>query len=122
MRRLIFAPHLPQKSDPEKPKWYMVDLTFKSRAKHFVPLALLKYIASLPLPTSSDDEEGVPGLVEELSYLGRKDVAAIKGTYHLGAATWVEAELFSRNGPCIARSSERPARVTNGVGCDQPSR
>jgi hypothetical protein len=57
----------------------MVDLTFKSRAKHFVPLALLRYIASVSLPASSEDKDEVPGLVEELSYLSRKGVAAIKG-------------------------------------------
>ncbi|KAJ3528917.1 hypothetical protein NMY22_g9209 [Coprinellus aureogranulatus] len=71
-------PYYDAKSDPENPKWYMVDLTFKARAKHFVPLALLKYIASVSLPSSSNDDQ-VPDLIEELSYLSRKEVAAIKG-------------------------------------------
>ncbi|TEB23753.1 DUF55-domain-containing protein [Coprinellus micaceus] len=72
-------PYYDPKSDSENPKWYMVDLTFKSRAKHFVPLALLRYIASVSLPASSEDKDEVPDLVEELSYLSRKGVAAIKG-------------------------------------------
>jgi hypothetical protein len=44
----------------------MVDLTFTSRATHFVPLTLLRYIASSPPPP-------------ELDYLGNEDVKAIKG-------------------------------------------
>ena len=69
---------LVQKTDQEKPKWFMVDLTFNSRAKNFVPLALLRYISTVSLPSSADDE---PDIIEEISYLGRKGVAAIKGTY-----------------------------------------
>jgi hypothetical protein len=45
----------------------MVDLTFTSRAKHFIPLALLRYISDLnPLP-------------KELAYLGDHGIKAIKG-------------------------------------------
>lgn len=47
----------------------MVDLTFTSRAIHFIPLALLRYIADLP-PQQ---------LPEEIAYLGDHGVKAIKG-------------------------------------------
>ncbi|KAF6749006.1 PUA-like domain-containing protein [Ephemerocybe angulata] len=69
-------PYYDAKSDKTNPKWYMVDLTFTSRAAHFVPLALLRYIASVPLPKSGDT---VPGLIPELSYLPRASVLALQG-------------------------------------------
>lgn len=47
----------------------MVDLTFSSRAKNFVPLALLKFIADLPSNSAPD----------EINYLGEGGVKAIKG-------------------------------------------
>jgi hypothetical protein len=47
----------------------MVDLTFGSRAQHFVPLALLRFIAD---STSPSPPAG-------LEYLGDAGVAAIKG-------------------------------------------
>ena len=56
-----------QKTDKEKPKWYMVDVTFVSRAAHFIPLSLLRNIA-----TSSS----VP---EEVAYIGAEGAQAIKG-------------------------------------------
>lgn len=34
-----------QKTKKDAPTWYMVDVEFKSRAKHFVPLSVLKSIA-----------------------------------------------------------------------------
>ena len=48
----------------------MVDLTFTSRAKHFVPLALLRYISDL-------NPQVLP---EELAYLGDHGIKAIKGS------------------------------------------
>ena len=47
----------------------MVDLAFTMRAKHFIPLALLRYIADSP----SDDPP------EEIQYIGKDGVKAIKG-------------------------------------------
>ena len=58
-----------QKSNSDDPKWFMVDLTFTSRAKHFVPLALLRYISDL------NPQE----LPKELTYLGEHGIKAIKG-------------------------------------------
>ena len=48
----------------------MVDLTFTSRAKHFVPLALLRYISDL-------NPQVLP---EELAYLDDHSIKAIKGS------------------------------------------
>lgn len=47
----------------------MVDLMFTARAKHFIPLALLRYIANL----AKDDPP------EEIKYIGENGVKAIKG-------------------------------------------
>lgn len=47
----------------------MVDLTFRARAAHFVPLALLRRLAALPSSTPPP----------ELKYLGAAGVAAVKG-------------------------------------------
>ena len=52
----------------------MVDLTFTSRAKHFIPLALLRYIADL-------NPQVLP---KELAYLGDHGVKAIKGALVIG--------------------------------------
>ncbi|KAH9833791.1 DUF55-domain-containing protein [Rhodofomes roseus] len=61
-------PYHDQKTDKENPKWYMVDVTFISRATHFVPLALLRNI-------SLASEDDVP---EEVAYIGEDGVKAIK--------------------------------------------
>ena len=47
----------------------MVELTFTSRAVHFVPLALLRYIADLAPQV----------LPEEIAYIGDHGIKAIKG-------------------------------------------
>ncbi|KAJ3889605.1 DUF55-domain-containing protein [Lentinula edodes] len=60
-------PYYDPKSDKSSPKWFMVDLTFKSRAKHFVSLALLKHIS-----------EHASELPEELAYIGSEGAKAIK--------------------------------------------
>ncbi len=57
-----------QKSDKESPKWFMVDVTFKSRAKHFVPLSLMKRIAAFSTSQPSED----------VAYIGEEGVEAIK--------------------------------------------
>lgn len=67
---LIAIRHL-QKTDEEDPKWYMVDLTFNVRAKHFVPLSLLKRIAASP-------SSGPPS---DVGYIGEDGMKAIKGAY-----------------------------------------
>jgi len=59
-------PYYDTKSDKENPKWYMVDVTFVSRASHFIPLALLKHIAN------------ASELPDEISYIGQAGMHAIK--------------------------------------------
>ena len=49
----------------------MVDLTFTSRAIHFIPLALLRYIADL----------SPQQLPKEIAYLGDHGIKAIKGVF-----------------------------------------
>ncbi|TBU28751.1 PUA-like domain-containing protein [Dichomitus squalens] len=60
-------PYYDAKTDKENPKWYMVEVTFGSRAKHFVPLSLLRNIASSSEPP------------EEVAYIGQDGAKAIKG-------------------------------------------
>lgn len=61
---------LGQKTVQEKPKWYMVDVSFRTRLTHFIPLSLLKSMAS-----SSDDDPD-----DALRYIGVDGVKAIKCT------------------------------------------
>jgi len=55
------------KSNPDDPRWFMVDLTFGSRAKHFIPLALLRHIS----------QNGV--LPPEIEYIGEEGFKAVQG-------------------------------------------
>ncbi|KAI3611601.1 thymocyte nuclear protein 1 isoform 1 [Moniliophthora roreri] len=57
------------KSSQSSPKWFMVDLTFSSRAAHFIPLSLLRLVASY---SSGSD------LPESLAYIGEDGARAIK--------------------------------------------
>ncbi|PIL37542.1 hypothetical protein GSI_01236 [Ganoderma sinense ZZ0214-1] len=59
-------PYYDAKTDKDNPKWYMVEVAFGSRVQHFVPLALLRNIAS-----SSE-------LPEEVAYIGEDGAKAIK--------------------------------------------
>ncbi|CDR49767.1 RHTO0S32e00430g1_1 [Rhodotorula toruloides] len=57
-------PYYDPKSDPDKPRWYMVDVEFVSKLPHPVPLSLLQQLSTLsPSPSSSST------LPESLSYL-----------------------------------------------------
>ncbi|KAI0340887.1 DUF55-domain-containing protein [Trametopsis cervina] len=64
----VSHPYYDAKTDKDKPKWYMVELTFKSRAANFVPLSLLRRIAAAP---------GVDGL-SDVSFIGPNGFKAIK--------------------------------------------
>jgi len=59
-------PYFDAKSSSENPKWFMVDLTFVSRAEHFVSLALLRHIADSP------------ALPPEVDYIGDNGFKALK--------------------------------------------
>ncbi|TRM67495.1 PUA-like domain-containing protein [Schizophyllum amplum] len=61
-------PYYDPKTKQDSPKWFMPDVTFVARAKHLVPLALLRNIAS----SGDADAAGVP-------YIGLEGVEAIKG-------------------------------------------
>ncbi|KAJ7485287.1 PUA-like domain-containing protein [Mycena latifolia] len=60
-------PYYDPKTKQDDPKWFMVDLAFAERAKHFVSLALLRFIADAAEPPAG------------LEYLGAEGIAAIKG-------------------------------------------
>lgn len=75
-----------KKTDPDNPKWYMVDVTFKSRAKHYVPLPLLRHIAVSP------------DLSKDMSYIGTDAIAVIKGQLNLFSPKLI-LTLATRNGP-----------------------
>ncbi|THH13287.1 hypothetical protein EW146_g6920, partial [Bondarzewia mesenterica] len=62
-------PYFDPKTDKDKPKWFMVDVTFVARATHFVPLSLLRQIASLAESEPPD----------EVGYIGSEGVEAVKG-------------------------------------------
>ncbi|KAF8740145.1 hypothetical protein AX14_008557 [Amanita brunnescens Koide BX004] len=78
-------PYYDPKTDKDNPRWFMVDLTFKSRAKHLVPLALLKQIAEAPLDQISED----------ISYIGTHGAKAIR-----------EMDLVTRGRLSVQRVSE----------------
>ncbi|EIW76204.1 DUF55-domain-containing protein [Coniophora puteana RWD-64-598 SS2] len=62
-------PYFDPKTKQDAPKWHMVDVAFKSRAAHFVPLALLRRIA----------DSTSPSLPAGIEYLSHDNVQAIKG-------------------------------------------
>ncbi|KAJ3559905.1 hypothetical protein NM688_g55 [Phlebia brevispora] len=66
-------PYYDEKTDKEKPKWYMVDVRFKSRAKHFVSLALLRRIAASSEPPTDVAYIGEDGFraVEDMALINR---------------------------------------------------
>ncbi|GAA6057310.1 hypothetical protein NBRC10513_006785 [Rhodotorula toruloides] len=61
-------PYYDPKSDPEKPRWYMVDVEFVSKLPHPVPLSLLQHLSTLS-PSSSSSSSLPPDLPESMSYL-----------------------------------------------------
>ena len=97
--------HTQQKTDKENPRWFMVDLTFKSRAKHFVPLALLKRIVEFP-------SDQVP---EDVSYIGLEGCKAIQGWHSysthcthdlVDSRVILEMDLVTRGRLSVQRVSE----------------
>ncbi|KAL5507807.1 hypothetical protein ACEPAH_5425 [Sanghuangporus vaninii] len=61
-------PYYDPKSDKDNPKWFMVDVAFKSRAARHIPLSLFKRIANSP----TDDPP------TDVAYIGSEGVRAIK--------------------------------------------
>ncbi|KAF9450144.1 DUF55-domain-containing protein [Macrolepiota fuliginosa MF-IS2] len=122
-------PYYDSKSDKDKPKWVMVDLMFAARVKHFIPLALLRYIADLATNEPP----------EELEYIGQDGVKAIKtmnlvtrgrlsvqrvdanawGTIHLLADNggWEEMDLKPRKKTTkpATRTKAKPSKIATKV-------
>ncbi|KAN0097583.1 PUA-like domain containing protein [Tylopilus felleus] len=61
-------PYFDEKSDKDRPRWFMVDAKFVSRARYFIPLSLLRHLAELPTATPP----------ETLGYVGEDGINAIK--------------------------------------------
>ncbi|KZV75082.1 DUF55-domain-containing protein [Peniophora sp. CONT] len=73
-------PYYDQKTDKDKPTWFMVDLAFDTRCMHFVPLALLR---------------GIAAGNESVDYLSEEDAKAVK-----------EMELVGRGRLSVQRVEE----------------
>ncbi|CAK5274525.1 unnamed protein product [Mycena citricolor] len=92
-------PYYDAKSKQEDPKWFMVDLTFSSRTKNFVPLALLRFIA---------DQASTSNIPPGLKYIGENGVAAIKAmelvargrlsVQRVTPEAWAAISLLAENG------------------------
>lgn len=85
-----------QKTDKDKPTWYMVDLAFDNRCKNFVSLALLRAIAA--------GSEAVP-------YLSADEAKAVKGALPccagcFGRLMGTEMELVGRGRLSVQRVEE----------------
>ncbi|ETW83793.1 hypothetical protein HETIRDRAFT_242824, partial [Heterobasidion irregulare TC 32-1] len=67
-----YHPYFDPKTEQASPKWFMIDARFVARARHFVPLALLRRIAA-------GDAAGLAGGGAAYAYIGAAGVAAVKG-------------------------------------------
>jgi len=63
-------PYFDAKSDPDNPRWYMVDVEFVRRLPHMVPLALLQHLASSDFTESQH---------KDVQYLTEKHINALRG-------------------------------------------
>ncbi|PPQ94808.1 hypothetical protein CVT25_007445 [Psilocybe cyanescens] len=99
-------PYYDPKSDPKEPKWFMVDLTFTSRAPHFVPLALLRKISDLaPSP------QGIP---DEIAYIGEAGVASIKTVdERVRRVDLIDMDLVTRGRLSVQRVDEGAWKAIN---------
>lgn len=92
----------------------MVDVTFRSRAKHFIPLSLLKYLASLSSSSSS-----VADPPEDMAYIGKEGMKAIKGKPANTDIPHLELFIKSRrrrHGPPQSWTVERPTTGRKNLG------
>lgn len=120
-------PYYDPKSDKDKPRWYMVDLKFTARAEHFIPLALLRYIADtaadeLPAGIKYIGEDGVKAIQNMgLVTRGRLSVQRVEAkawdTIHLLANNggWADIDLKPRKKPTkastVAKSSSKHTKI-----------
>ncbi|SHO79546.1 Uncharacterized protein MSYG_3895 [Malassezia sympodialis ATCC 42132] len=63
-------PYYDAKSDPENPRWFMVDVEFVRRLPHMVPLALLQHLASSDVTESQR---------KDVHYLDDKHIESLRG-------------------------------------------
>ncbi|KAJ7683016.1 PUA-like domain-containing protein [Mycena rosella] len=121
-------PYYDPKTKQADPKWFMVDLAFGARAKHFVPLALLRFIADAPAAAPPAG----------LEYLGADGVAAIKAGMDLvtrgrlsvqrvSAAAWGAVQLLADTGGWDAlelapKKKAAPKKAAAGAGAGRPAR
>ncbi|KAI0772587.1 PUA-like domain-containing protein [Irpex lacteus] len=101
-------PYYDAKTDKDSPKWYMVELTFKSRTANFVPLSLLRRIAASP---GSDAPSDIP-------YIGASGVQAIKemalvtrgrlSVQRVEEAAWGIIELLAEKGGWDDGAEKKP--------------
>ena len=68
-----------QKTEQANPKWFMIDARFVARARHFVPLALLRRIAAGDAAVLADGGAAY-------AYIGAAGVAAVKGASTVASA------------------------------------
>lgn len=83
----------------------MVELTFVSRAAHFVPLALLRHIAE------------ISGLPSEIEYISETGFKAIKGEFCEINHDY-SLQPCTRDGSCNKGPVECATGRGKGVGCD----
>jgi len=87
----------------------MVDVTFSSSTKHFIPLALFRHIAALAPSELSD----------EIAYIGEGGVKAIKGPFRdlPNICFGIEMRSMCRDGPGEQWAVKCSASERGGLGC-----
>ncbi|KAH9948744.1 DUF55-domain-containing protein [Amylocystis lapponica] len=108
-------PYYDPKTDEKNPKWYMVDVTFVARTTHFVPLALLRFIAAAP--TSAPPTE--------VAYIGEAGAQAIQqmalvtrgrlSVQRVEEQTWGAIELLAQTGGWGDVTKPKGKRKANGT-------
>ncbi|KAF8345603.1 PUA-like domain-containing protein [Amanita rubescens] len=108
-------PYHDPKTDKDNPRWFMIDLTFKSRTKHLVPLTLLKKIAESP-------PDQVP---EDISYIGAQGCKAIRemdlvtrgrlSVQRVSEGAWTTIELLAERGGWDEASLKKRATKAKSV-------
>ncbi|CAE6410289.1 unnamed protein product [Rhizoctonia solani] len=110
--------------DPKsEPTWWMVELQFKSRLKHFVSLAMLRSITSVTsvddlAQFSADSEDGQ----HQLSYLSPTDLKALGdmpllnrgrlSVQSVNEGAWIAINKLAEKGGWSEQSKSKPAKVS----------
>ncbi|KEP55516.1 EVE domain protein [Rhizoctonia solani 123E] len=110
--------------DPKsEPTWWMVELQFKSRLKHFVSLAMLRSITSVTsvgglAQFSADSEDGQ----HQLSYLSPADLKALGdmpllnrgrlSVQSVNEGAWIAINKLAEKGGWSEQSKSKPAKAS----------